>query len=239
MGRLVEQLAGGAGARDRRPRRRGPRRVGRRPTWRSTSRPPTRCGRISAATSSAGCRWSSARPAGRQTRSGFSAEAEAASSASSRRRTSRSASTCFELMVAEAARLMPAQPQYGAWIHEAHHAAKRDAPSGTALLLRDAMIGAGFGRAIDMSSTRAGMIPGTHTVGFDGRLGYDRADAHGARSPRIRRRRAAGRAVDSGTPGVVLAWPTCCRRCSFRIECRRRLIRSSATRADLDSHRVF
>jgi 4-hydroxy-tetrahydrodipicolinate reductase len=73
----------------------------------------------------------------------------------------------FQLVVAEAARLMQEQAQYGAFIHEAHHAAKRDAPSGTALLLRDAMIGAGFGRPIDMSSTRAGTIPGTHTVGFD------------------------------------------------------------------------
>jgi 4-hydroxy-tetrahydrodipicolinate reductase len=73
----------------------------------------------------------------------------------------------FEILVAEATRLMHAHPQYGAWIHEAHHAAKRDAPSGTALLLRDAMTGAGFSRGIDMSSTRAGMIPGTHTIGFD------------------------------------------------------------------------
>ena len=63
---------------------------------------------------------------------------------------------------------MQAQPQYGAWIHEAHHSAKRDAPSGTALLLRDAMKAAGFNRPIDMSSTRAGTIPGTHTIGFDG-----------------------------------------------------------------------
>lgn len=74
----------------------------------------------------------------------------------------------FQLIVTEAARLVQAHPQYGAWIHEAHHAAKRDAPSGTALLLRDAMTGAGYNAAIDMSSTRAGMIPGTHTVGFDG-----------------------------------------------------------------------
>ncbi len=75
----------------------------------------------------------------------------------------------FQLMVAEAARLMQPQPQYGAWIHEAHHAAKRDAPSGTALLLRDAMIGGRVTIApIDMSSTRAGTIPGTHTIGFDG-----------------------------------------------------------------------
>ena len=29
------------------------------------------------------------------------------------------------------------------------------------------MADAGYGRAIDMSSTRAGAIPGTHTVGFD------------------------------------------------------------------------
>jgi 4-hydroxy-tetrahydrodipicolinate reductase len=73
----------------------------------------------------------------------------------------------FEMIVAEAARLMAGQPQYGTWIHEAHHSTKRDAPSGTALLLRDAMMRAGFGGTIDMSSTRAGRIPGTHTIGFD------------------------------------------------------------------------
>jgi 4-hydroxy-tetrahydrodipicolinate reductase len=73
----------------------------------------------------------------------------------------------FQRVVAEAARLMVAQPQYGAWIHEIHHSAKRDAPSGTTLLLRDAMTAAGFDRTIDVSSARAGMIPGTHTVGFD------------------------------------------------------------------------
>jgi 4-hydroxy-tetrahydrodipicolinate reductase len=74
----------------------------------------------------------------------------------------------FQLVVTEAARLMREQPQYGAWIHELHHATKRDAPSGTALLLRDSMVDAGFGRGIDMASSRAGTIPGTHTVGFDG-----------------------------------------------------------------------
>ena len=74
----------------------------------------------------------------------------------------------FQLVVSEAARLMREYPQYGAWIHEAHHAAKRDAPSGTALVLRDAMTAAGYDRPIDVSSTRAGTIPGTHTIGFDG-----------------------------------------------------------------------
>ncbi len=74
----------------------------------------------------------------------------------------------FQLVVNEAARLMRQQPQYGAWLHELHHATKRDAPSGTAILLRESMQAAGFDRAIDMSSTRAGTIPGTHVVGFDG-----------------------------------------------------------------------
>jgi len=74
----------------------------------------------------------------------------------------------FQHIVAETARMMQAQAQYGAWVHEIHHSAKRDAPSGTALQLRDAMIAAGFNRPIDMSSSRAGAVPGTHTIGFDG-----------------------------------------------------------------------
>jgi len=74
----------------------------------------------------------------------------------------------FQFLVTEAARLMQAHEQYGAWIHEAHHATKRDAPSGTALLLRDVMVEAPYGRPIDISATRAGSIPGIHTVGFDG-----------------------------------------------------------------------
>ncbi|MCC6162259.1 MAG: dihydrodipicolinate reductase [Acidobacteria bacterium] len=57
---------------------------------------------------------------------------------------------------------------YEAFLHEAHHSKKIDAPSGTALLLLDAMRQARFTRHVDVSSTRAGHIPGTHTVGFDG-----------------------------------------------------------------------
>ncbi len=74
----------------------------------------------------------------------------------------------FEAIVARAATLIGRQAAFGAWIHEAHHAMKKDAPSGTALSLRGAMERAGYPRPIDMSSTRAGQIPGTHTVGFDG-----------------------------------------------------------------------
>ncbi len=74
----------------------------------------------------------------------------------------------FESIVGHAARLFSAQAQFGAFLHEAHHVAKKDAPSGTALLLKKTIERAGFSRPLDVSSTRAGYIPGVHTVGFDG-----------------------------------------------------------------------
>ena len=74
----------------------------------------------------------------------------------------------FDALTAYAARLFAGQAEFGAFVHEAHHAAKKDAPSGTAFLLKASMERAGFPRPIDISSTRAGFIPGTHTVGFDG-----------------------------------------------------------------------
>ena len=74
----------------------------------------------------------------------------------------------FESIVAHAATLLAAQAEFGAFVHESHHSAKQDAPSGTALKLERAMKDAGFPRPIDVSSTRAGSIPGTHTIGFDG-----------------------------------------------------------------------
>jgi 4-hydroxy-tetrahydrodipicolinate reductase len=74
----------------------------------------------------------------------------------------------FEAIVARAAALFAPHVEFGAWIHEAHHSAKTDAPSGTALLLKRAMERSGFSRPIDVSSTRAGFIPGVHTAGFDG-----------------------------------------------------------------------
>ena len=74
----------------------------------------------------------------------------------------------FQLVVEEAARRFAPHAEFGAWIHEAHHDKKKDAPSGTAMTLKQGMAGAGYGRTIDVSSTRAGSIPGTHTIGFDG-----------------------------------------------------------------------
>ena len=73
----------------------------------------------------------------------------------------------FFRLVAEAARLLAAQPEYGAWAWEVHHATKKDAPSGTLLKLVDEMKKAGYGRAIDTGSNRAGAHPGTHEIGFD------------------------------------------------------------------------
>jgi 4-hydroxy-tetrahydrodipicolinate reductase len=74
----------------------------------------------------------------------------------------------FDAIVAQAAAIVSSQREFGAWVHEAHHATKKDAPSGTALALKKTMETAGFPRQIDVSSTRAGFIPGTHTIGFDG-----------------------------------------------------------------------
>jgi 4-hydroxy-tetrahydrodipicolinate reductase len=70
----------------------------------------------------------------------------------------------FLELAAEAARLL-AERGFGAWIHEAHHAAKKDAPSGTALAIQRAVTHAGH--TVNVSSTRVGFIPGTHTLGFD------------------------------------------------------------------------
>jgi 4-hydroxy-tetrahydrodipicolinate reductase len=73
----------------------------------------------------------------------------------------------FSQIVAEAARLMARQPEYGAWAWEIHHAAKKDAPSGTLLALVERMKQSGYDRRIDTSSSRAGSVPGTHEIGFD------------------------------------------------------------------------
>jgi 4-hydroxy-tetrahydrodipicolinate reductase len=73
----------------------------------------------------------------------------------------------FAHVVAETARLLAKEPEYGAWAWEIHHATKKDAPSGTLLKLIDEMTRAGYSRAIDVSSNRAGAHPGSHEIGFD------------------------------------------------------------------------
>jgi len=73
----------------------------------------------------------------------------------------------FFRVVAEAARLFADQDDYGAWAWEIHHVTKKDAPSGTLLKLLEEMRKAGYARAVDLSSNRAGRHPGTHEIGFD------------------------------------------------------------------------
>src|SRR5215211_1603458 len=72
----------------------------------------------------------------------------------------------FYRIVKHAASLFAAIEGYAPFIEEAHHNRKRDAPSGTALKLRDLM-SEHLGPEIPTSSTRAGYIPGTHRAGFD------------------------------------------------------------------------
>jgi 4-hydroxy-tetrahydrodipicolinate reductase len=73
----------------------------------------------------------------------------------------------FARLAAEAARLLANEPDYGAWAWEIHHSTKKDAPSGTLLKLVEDMKAAGYSRAIDVTSNRAGAHPGTHEIGFD------------------------------------------------------------------------
>jgi 4-hydroxy-tetrahydrodipicolinate reductase len=73
----------------------------------------------------------------------------------------------FFRIVAEAAKLLSAAPEYEAWAWEIHHSAKKDAPSGTLLKLVEEMRKAGYNRTVDTGSNRAGTIAGTHEIGFD------------------------------------------------------------------------
>jgi 4-hydroxy-tetrahydrodipicolinate reductase len=66
-----------------------------------------------------------------------------------------------------ASKLLSNESEYEAWAWEIHHSAKKDAPSGTLLKLVEEMRAAGYARPVDVSSNRAGAMPGTHEIGFD------------------------------------------------------------------------
>jgi 4-hydroxy-tetrahydrodipicolinate reductase len=72
----------------------------------------------------------------------------------------------FYRIVRTAAELFVGLDGYDPFLEEAHHARKKDAPSGTAIRLRD-ILASELKREIHVTSTRAGFIPGTHRVGFD------------------------------------------------------------------------
>ena len=73
----------------------------------------------------------------------------------------------FLQAVSHTAALFAKQHEYDAWGWEIHHAAKKDAPSGTLCKLAEEMSAAGYDRPINLSANRAGAHPGTHEVGFD------------------------------------------------------------------------
>ncbi|HEY8562426.1 MAG TPA: dihydrodipicolinate reductase C-terminal domain-containing protein [Pyrinomonadaceae bacterium] len=65
-----------------------------------------------------------------------------------------------------AAALFAKFPDYETFVEERHHSRKKDAPSGTALKLKD-IVARHITKDFSVAATRAGNIPGTHTVGFD------------------------------------------------------------------------
>jgi 4-hydroxy-tetrahydrodipicolinate reductase len=69
--------------------------------------------------------------------------------------------------VREASALFARHDQYDPFLVEAHHKFKKDAPSGTALVIAKLMSESYGERAPEAVSLRAGHIPGAHEVGFD------------------------------------------------------------------------
>lgn len=74
----------------------------------------------------------------------------------------------FLKTAADLARHLAGHPAYDGFIVEEHHARKLDAPSGTALSLRQAATGADAARPYPITSVRAGAIPGIHRLAYDG-----------------------------------------------------------------------
>ena len=85
-------------------------------------------------------------------------------------------------LCARAGELLRGLEGYDVHLTEIHHKQKKDAPSGTALLLRDAL--ASSGREVPITSVRTGSHPGRHEVTIDGP--YEQITiAHDARSRRV------------------------------------------------------
>lgn len=89
----------------------------------------------------------------------------------------------FDRVVAEAAKLFARLDGFDAHLVETHHAAKKDAPSGTAGALAHTAEAA-LGRAIPVTSIRTGSVPGTHEVIFDAPFEQVRL-VHEARDRRV------------------------------------------------------
>jgi 4-hydroxy-tetrahydrodipicolinate reductase len=68
----------------------------------------------------------------------------------------------------ELARNFSAREEFAASITEEHHAAKLDAPSGTALLLQGQLGASDPQRQFPITSVREGSVPGIHTLRYEG-----------------------------------------------------------------------
>jgi 4-hydroxy-tetrahydrodipicolinate reductase len=73
----------------------------------------------------------------------------------------------FYRLARVAAEIFSAFPMYDPYLTEAHHKAKKDAPSGTALEIKRQIQPAFKDREIPVASVRAGYLPGTHELGLD------------------------------------------------------------------------
>ena len=89
----------------------------------------------------------------------------------------------FERIVERAAELLAHAPGFDAHIIETHHAAKKDAPSGTAATLAKTAAAA-WVREIPITSIRTGSVPGTHEFIFDAPFEQIRL-VHTARDRRV------------------------------------------------------
>lgn len=85
--------------------------------------------------------------------------------------------------VAEIAASLAVYAGFDAYILEAHHAEKKDAPSGTAREL-ERRAAAAMGHPVPVTSVRSGFIPGTHEIVFDARFEHIRIE-HVARDRRV------------------------------------------------------
>jgi 4-hydroxy-tetrahydrodipicolinate reductase len=89
----------------------------------------------------------------------------------------------FARLAERAGELLRGAEGFDAQLIETHHAAKRDAPSGTAKMLQRALA-APLGRDVPITSVRTGSVPGTHELIFD--AAFEQITlAHQARDRRV------------------------------------------------------
>lgn len=89
----------------------------------------------------------------------------------------------FTALIEEAGRLFGRDASFAAHLVETHHAAKKDAPSGTALSLADAFAKQAGARPA-ITSVRVGHVPGTHEIVLDAAFEQVRL-VHAARDRRV------------------------------------------------------